>query len=110
MTMLLLDRFNVRTPAVWSNSCVSCTSSSICASIPLNHPKPNSYGFANGDPLTLSMFSSFLGRRTAVLFLGGNEGVLGGRDGLKLELEGVMFFDSCVLTGEGGRWCAFVVR
>jgi len=38
-----------------------------------------------------------------VLFLGGNEGVLGGRDGLKLELEGVMFFDSCVLTGEGGR-------
>jgi len=49
------------------------------------------------------MFSSFLGRRTAVLFLGGNEGVFGRREGLKLELEGMTFFDSCVLTGEGGR-------
>jgi hypothetical protein len=53
----------------------------------LNHPKPNSYGFANGEPLTLSRFSSFLGSRTAVLFLGGNDGVLGGRKGLKFEIE-----------------------
>ena len=103
MTMLLFDRFNWRVPVDCSGS-ISGSSSSICASIPLNQPKPNSYGFANGDPLTLSRFSSFFGSRTVVLlFLGGNDGVFGGREGLKYVFEGRMFFESCVLRGEGGR-------
>jgi hypothetical protein len=104
MSMLLLDRFNWRKPAGWSDSCESGSSSSICASMPLYQPRPNSYGFARGDPLTLSKFSSFLGSRTAVLlFLGGNDGVLGGRRGLKFEFEGSTFLDTCILTGECGR-------
>jgi len=62
--------------------------------------------------LTLSKFSSFLGSRVAVLFLAGNTGVLAGRVGLKLELEGTRLWDICAPTfcreiccfnGEGGR-------
>ena len=52
-------------------------------SSPVNQPSPRVYGFASGDPLTLSMLSSRRGARV------GYVGALGGNMvGLKVELEG----------------------
>jgi len=48
-----------------------------------SHSRPNSYGFANGEPLMLSMLSSFRGQRGG----GGYAGVFG-IAGLKFEVEG----------------------
>lgn len=97
-----------------------CCDSSASASACLNQPIPNWYGFASGDPFILSILSSFLGSRIcggsllppipdgALLF--GNLGVLGGKDGLKLELEGTRLVgcDGCDLpvlgfVGDAGR-------
>lgn len=71
MTILLFDRFRVRgwpTPFALMLSLSSFpSSSSLPVSVmdkPLNQPMPNSYGFASGEPLTLSMFSSFRGKRS----------------------------------------------
>lgn len=68
--------------------------------MPLNQPIPNSYGFARGDPFTLSMLSSLLGNR----IVGGSPelplgyiGVFGGNAGLNVELDGTR----CWVTGPG---------
>jgi hypothetical protein len=56
------------------------------ASSSASHSRPSSYGFVNGEPLRLSMLSSFRGQRGG----GGNVGVFGGCGiaGLKVEVEG----------------------
>src|SRR3954452_23696880 len=53
--------------------------------IPANHPKPNAYGLASGDPFTLSMLSSRLGSRGTARV--GNAGALG-RTGPKVLVDG----------------------
>lgn len=72
---------------------------------------PNSYGFARGEPFTLSMLSSFLGSRIVVegggpWLLLGYLGVFGGSSGLNTELEGTRLIvcrDVVGLAGDGGR-------
>jgi hypothetical protein len=69
---------------------------------------PSSYGFVNGEPLMLSMLSSFRGQRDG----GGYAGVFG-IAGLKLEVEGTRTGEGCVtwrareaavgLVGDAGR-------
>ena len=57
----------------------------------------------------LRRFSSFRGSRAVVLLREGNDSVLGGRTGLKVELEGtrlccpIFDLDNWAFTGEGGR-------
>jgi len=57
----------------------------------------------------LRRFSSFRGSRAVVLLREGNDDVLEGRTGLKVELEGTRLccptfdLDSWAFTGEGGR-------
>jgi len=86
MTMLLTRRSVLD---AWLSDCFSFPlplgrdlSSSM--SSPVNHPSPREYGFARGDPLTLSMLSSRRGARSV-----GYVGALrGSMVGLKVALEG----------------------
>lgn len=98
-TMLLFDRFSVRelecfVPPMSSSSAGSSSSAN---ATPLNHPKPNWYGLAIGEPLTLSMFSSFRGSRTRVDWSWGrgNFGGLLGSDGLNFGAEGTREVVGC---------------
>ena len=73
-----------------------------------SHSTPSSYGFTNGEPLMLSMLSSFRGQRDG----SGYAGVFG-IAGLKLEVEGTRTGEGCVtwrardaavgLVGDAGR-------
>lgn len=114
MMILLLDRFSVRVaprPFICTSLSSSSSKTDSPISTPLNHPSPNSYGFARGDPLTLSMLSSFLGSRMPVVVSSarGYIGVLGIKDGLNVEVDGtrlccvvLVSFVGC-LRGEVGR-------
>lgn len=111
--ILLFARFKVRgsvCPSVVSNSLWLPSVSSSALVIPLNQPMPNSYGFARGEPFTLSMLSSFLGSRSAVggtpWLLLGYLGVFGGSSGLKVEDDGTrgrVCRDIDGLAGDVGR-------
>lgn len=122
--ILLFTRFNDDWPFVVVPCCndPSAVSASVSAcSTPLNQLIPNWNGFARGEPFRLNMLSPFLGRRSVdgslllVLVdpvLPGYRGVLGGREGLKLELDGTRLVCWCAgainfpglgLTGDAGR-------
>lgn len=116
ITILLLERFKVlgsALPFSGSSRPSSISVSWSAISTPLNQPIPNSYGFARGEPFTLSILSSLLGNRIAV---GGSPrlptgyfGVFGGKAGLNVELDGTRccvvgpgLLDGC-LAGDTGR-------
>ena len=89
MTMLLAVRLSPIRPlgtpspsAVLVPAPVTAPESTV-SSPAASHSRPSSYGFANGEPLMLSMLSSFRGQRGG----GGYAGVFG-IAGLKLEAEG----------------------
>jgi len=99
MTMLLTERLStIRLPDAPSPSPVPIPvpapvlvpgAASTASSSAASHSRPSSYGFANGEPLMLSILSSFRGQRGG----GGYAGVFG-IAGLKFEVEGTR-------TGEG---------
>jgi hypothetical protein len=99
MTMLLTVRLStIRLPDAPSPSPVPIpvpapvlvpAPASTASSSAASHSRPSSYGFANGEPLMLSILSSFRGQRGG----GGYAGVFG-IAGLKFDVEGTR-------TGEG---------
>ena len=88
MTMLLAVRLSAIRPFAPSPSPAPVLApvpalASAVSSSAASHSRPSSYGFANGEPLMLSMLSSLRGQRGG----GGYAGVFG-IAGLKFEVEG----------------------
>jgi hypothetical protein len=100
--ILLPGLFEVAEPFDLAKSDSFSASSVSPDATPANQPSPSSYGFARGDPLTLSMFSSRLGSRIV-----GNAVDLG-KTGAKVFVDGGWYrLGSGVvptgLVGECGR-------